>query len=84
VGLRDFVKPKTLTSGKNYQSERVYYGYDCAQKTTQTLKLYGFSGKMMSGEVVISLDPPSNVPITHKNNIIPGTSGEIILKFACD
>jgi hypothetical protein len=82
--LRDFVKPKTLTSGKSYQSERVYYGYDCAQKTTQTLKLYGFSGKMMSGEVVISLDPPSNVPITHKNNIIPGTSGEIILKFACD
>jgi len=78
------VKPKTLTSGRIYQSEKVYYYYDCAQKTTQTLKLYGFSGKMMSGEVVISLDAPSNVPITQKNNIIPGTSGEIIFNFACN
>ena len=81
--LRDYVKPKTLPSGKSYQSERVYFDYDCAQKSTQTLKLYGFSGKMASGEVVISLDTPSNVPVTQKTNIIPGTSGEIIFKFAC-
>jgi hypothetical protein len=81
--LRDYVKPKTLPSGKSYQSERVYFEYDCAHKSTQTLKLYGFSGKMASGEVVISLDTPSNVPVTQKTNIIPGTSGEIILNFAC-
>jgi hypothetical protein len=75
--ITEYSKPRVV-KGKAYYSDRAYEQYDCAERTSQTLQITGFSGKMASGESVGSDAQPGN-----KTFVAPGTSVETMLNFAC-
>ena len=72
-----YSKPQVI-AGLAYQSTRTYKQYDCAEKISQTLQVTTFSGKMMSGEVVMSDAQPYP-----KEFVAPGSNVAAMLNFAC-
>ena len=73
----DYLKPK-VWNGKAYFSSRIYYQFDCGERTLQGLQITGFTGKMLTGEVAGSDNKPGDKSFSE-----PGTSGETLLNFAC-
>jgi hypothetical protein len=75
--LHDFAKPGVL-GGKTFSSERSYNQYFYTEKVEQTLQITLFSGKMLTGQAVITDTKP-----TGKDFVAPGTVGNTMLNFAC-
>ena len=73
----NYSSPK-VWNGKAYYSSRIYYQYDCAERTSQGLQVSGFAGKMLTGDVIGSDTQPGN-----KSFIAPDTAGQTLFHFAC-
>lgn len=68
----------TPDSTKPYMSVRRSYQFDCVEQALQTLSILNFSGKMGGGEIVLTINEPTNWLL-----FLPGSVGEILSKIAC-
>jgi hypothetical protein len=75
--LVDFKKSRVF-AGQTYNSERVYWQYDCSERTRQYLQSHGYSGQMGAGEMI-----GSTTQAGVKFFVPPNTVAETLLDFAC-
>ncbi len=75
--LQDYPKPVVL-DGKPVYSMRLYYQYDCAERTTQILQNTTFAGKMATGDSFATSTQPGT-----KTFISPRTVSDTLINFAC-
>ncbi len=75
--LQDYTKPLPF-GDKEAFSSRLYSEYDCSERTRHVLQLAALSGRMATGETVLSVNQP-----TAKEFVAPATVTEILLTHAC-
>jgi hypothetical protein len=75
--LSDYAKPQ-VSDTKPYSSDRGYFQFDCAERTSQLLRLTSFTGPMLTGEMEGSVNNPGKIIF-----IAPDTVQEALLNFAC-
>ncbi len=76
-GITENGKPISVAN-KVFRSDRNYWQYDCAARTSQYLEANLFAGKMATGELVASINKPGN-----KRFVAPDTVDEDLLNFVC-
>jgi hypothetical protein len=75
--LQDYTKPLPF-GDKEALSSRLYSEYDCSERTRHVLQLAALSGRMATGETLLSVNQPNA-----KEFVAPGTVTDILLNHAC-
>jgi hypothetical protein len=72
-------KSGQLLVDKRYLSLLAKFEFDCFEDTSRTLDAYNYSGKMGTGDIVLSR-PNLTKPA---ESVLPGSTGETELKAVC-
>jgi len=75
--LHDYAKPHVVNI-KPYYSDKIYMRYDCVEKTSQTLQIHSFVGRMGSGEMEGAANKPGD-----ELSVPPNSITEQLLNFVC-